>query len=118
MSKETLSKDTDSELSLIISPTQPSNPNINSNNPDKKDIDRLSDLSDSTLLDDTQVEKEMKTSEYLSDDDSIDTWAKDIVKYDLPIMYHLIDELKRTRERLEKLTRSRPKKKRRIVVNE
>lgn len=90
------------------------------------DNDHISDISTSTLLDDTQMEKKRKTllddaatTENDDDEGSINSWAEEIVNTDLPLIYHLIGELKKTQKRLRKIATKYSKcKKKRLVIQE
>lgn len=116
----------DSELSPIISPITLAEC---VKNPDPMTItdDHMSEISTTTLLDGMYVKKKTKTldkpledtatTENNDDEGSIDSWAEEIINTDLPIIYHLIGELKKTQERLKKIAVKR-RKKRRLVIQE
>ena len=59
------------------------------------------------------------TTENDDDEGSIDSWAEEIINTDLPIIYHLIGELKKTQERLKKIAVKHSKRrKKRLVIQE
>ena len=111
----------ESELSPIISPALPeSTKKKDTGTSYTTDSDRMSDISNSTLIDETQNENKSGKSTCIDDDAiSIDSWAEDIINNDLPVIYHLIGELKKTQARLKKITsRYRKKKRVRLVIQE
>ncbi len=123
--KDSMTSKSDSELSPIISPITLAEAG---KNPDPMTItdDHISEISTNTLLDDMHVKKKTKTldkpsentatTENDDDEGSIDSWAEEIINTDLPIIYHLIGELKKTQERLKKIAVKRRKK--RLAIQE
>lgn len=124
--KDSMTSKSDSELSPIISP-------ITLAEAGKKTTtitdDHISEISTTTLLDDMHVKKKTKTldkpsedtatTENDDDEGSIDSWAEEIINTDLPIIYHLIGELKKTQERLKKIAVKHSKlRKKRLVIQE
>lgn len=124
--KDSMTSKSDSELSPIISPITLAETGKQTTTITD---DHISEISTTTLLDDMHVKKKTKTldtqfednatTENDDDEGSIDSWAEEIVNTDLPVIYHLISELKKTQERLKKIaTKHSKRRKKRLVIQE